>query len=89
MALWTLLQAVLGPVVAFLIGVGCLKRYAVLSSVAAAVSLVLSVQLIKNVGVEGAIMASVLSYAILVVIPALYEVLTILRGSPEFGGKGK
>lgn len=81
MALWSLLLALLGPVVSLLIGVGKLKRYTISNVLAAFFSLILSVWLIGSVGVAGVIMASVVSFLVLVVIPALREVWEILAYS--------
>jgi O-antigen/teichoic acid export membrane protein len=78
MACWSLLLALLGPVVSLLIGVGRLKRYTISNIIAAFVSLVLSIWLVGSVGVAGVIMASVISFLALVVFPALYEVREIL-----------
>lgn len=78
MALWSFVLAILGPMVSLLVGVGRLKQYTIFNIAAATISLIMSIWLIKILGVTGVIAATVVSYSVLVVVPAIFEVQTVL-----------
>lgn len=79
MAAWSLLLAILGPIVSLLVGVGRLERYTVCNMLAALASLLLSIWLVSVVGVAGVVMASVLCFTVLVLLPSFYEVRNVFR----------
>lgn len=76
---WTLILAALSPVVALLIGVGRLRRYTAFTLLASVVSLIGSIIFIPRFGAAGSAMASVTAYTIFVLLPAFFEVRTVLR----------
>jgi O-antigen/teichoic acid export membrane protein len=83
MAVWSLLLAILSPAVSLLVGVGRLRRYTFFNIVAALFSLIISIAIIRSIGVAGVVMASVISILALVVLPALYEVREVLGYSTK------
>lgn len=78
LAVWTLMLAVMHPVVSVLMGVGRLRRYAVTSLIAAVSSIALSIYLVRLTGAAGAIAASVVSFLTIAAIPAFMEVRRVL-----------
>lgn len=77
-ALWTLVLSVQWPIITLLNHVGRLRVFTVFYALAAVLNLLLSVVLIKTVGVYGGAMASVITTVVFVLLPSSREALITL-----------
>ncbi len=80
MAAFTFVMAVTNNQVLLLNASSRLKLEATVAVLAAAVNLLLSIYLVQRIGVEGVILASLLSFLIFMVIPQAWEVRRVLAG---------
>lgn len=80
MAFFAFLMAVTTNQALLLAAVGRLRLEAVVAVLAAVSNFVLSIYLVQRIGAEGVILATILSFAIFMVVPQAWEVRRILRG---------
>ena len=80
MAFFAFLMATTTNQALLLAAVGRLRLEAVVAVLAAASNLLLSIYLVQRIGTEGVILATILSFAIFMVVPQAWEVKRVLRG---------
>lgn len=88
MAIWTIVLSIMNPLIAVLVGVGRLKLYAICSIIAASSSLALSILMINKIGVVAVIAASVISYVVIMIVPAFFEVRRVLEQPSKIPARG-
>lgn len=80
MALWAVLVATTTNQALLLTATGRLRLEATVAVIAAVVNLFLSIYLVQRIGAEGVILATILSFAVCMVVPQQMEVRRVLRG---------
>lgn len=81
MALWAVISGCMSAESCLLAAVGRTRLQGVLSIIAAAVNLGLSIALVQHIGAVGVIAGTILSYLLVLVVPQGLMVRSVLRGS--------
>jgi O-antigen/teichoic acid export membrane protein len=79
MAAWSMINAFCSPIACLLAAADHMKAQLVYSALAAALSIALSIMLIKLWGVSGVIAGTVISYLIFICLPCAIDTLFLLR----------
>jgi O-antigen/teichoic acid export membrane protein len=83
MALWAVISGCMTAESCLLAAVGRTRLQGVLSIIAAAVNLALSVMLVQRIGAAGVIAGTILSYLLVLVVPQSLMARNVLRESPS------
>lgn len=70
LGVWTLLTAITGPIASFMNGASIIRFQIVTALLMAAVNLILSIVLVRNIGVAGAALGSIISVLTCILIPS-------------------
>jgi O-antigen/teichoic acid export membrane protein len=79
LAIWTMMNAVNGPIAALLLGIGSLRFMAGTSALMAIANICASVYLVRAIGVSGAVFGSIVSQVVFVIAPSAVMIYRLMR----------
>ena len=82
LAIWAILSAVATPLWTFLVGAGALRPLAIMAVSMAAANVALSVVLVREMGISGAIYATDVCQVVLLIVPAGFYARRLLQRLP-------
>jgi O-antigen/teichoic acid export membrane protein len=84
MALWAVISGCMTAESCLLAAVNCTRAQGILSVIAAAVNLALSIVLVQRIGAVGVIAGTIVSYLVVLVVPQSLLVRSVLRRATEY-----
>ena len=83
MGIWSVLSAFINPVICMLNGVGRIRGQMFYGLATAAANIVLSIFLVKRIGLEGVILGTLLAYLVFGIAPLLIETKIVIKSLPS------
>lgn len=80
LGVWKIMEAAGNALAVFLNGANILRLQAILAAAMAAAAITLKLVLVQRIGIPGAVLATILSYAVFVLVPWMFLMPNVMRG---------